>query len=137
HAEHLAEELVLQVGRGDVVQHREAGGAGEAPVLEWHLGGVALHDLGLVAQLGAQVLAVVLFELEDAQLAGPPHEHAARGTEARTDLERVVAEVDPLETPGEQLVLDAARPPAGGAEQVVNPVHGTEPYHRCYIYVSG
>ena len=35
HAGHLGEQLVLELGRRDVVQHRERDRAGEAVVVEW------------------------------------------------------------------------------------------------------
>ena len=51
------------------------------------------------------------------------------GPKAGTDLQNVIAERHPVQTPGDQVALDATRPPVRGAEQIVGQVH-------CYITVS-
>src|SRR5580700_5267399 len=46
-APNFAEKLVLEAGSVHMVQHREANGAGELCVCEWHLSGIALDDLNV------------------------------------------------------------------------------------------
>ena len=48
-APNFAEKLVLEAGSVHVVQHREANGAGELCVCEWHLSGIAFDDLNVAA----------------------------------------------------------------------------------------
>src|ERR1700751_3215266 len=48
-APNFTEKLVLKAGSVHVVQHREANGAGELCVCEWHLGGIPLDALNIAA----------------------------------------------------------------------------------------
>src|SRR5437868_2941366 len=106
-----------------MVEHGEGEGSREASVGERHLGCIALHHLDSLAQLGPQPLAVARLELEHAERWHALGQHPRGGAEARTDLEHVIAELHPRETPREQLALDGARPPTGGADDAVHVIH--------------
>jgi hypothetical protein len=51
HSGDLGQESILLLGRGHVMEHREANHAREATVREWHRGGVRLNDRDLIAEL--------------------------------------------------------------------------------------
>jgi hypothetical protein len=106
-----------------VVEHGEADHSGEATTGKRHLRRVALLDGDLVRQRVAQTLAVALVQLEHAQPRRALGEHARGGAIARADLQHVLAKLDPRETPGQELALDRARPPARRADQCVRAVH--------------
>jgi hypothetical protein len=112
HARDLGECTVLELERWDVVEHREAHGSREAPILERQPRRVALDDLDGSAERAAQALAVALVQLERGQLGHLPAEDPSGGAESGADLEHVVTQLDPLESPRQQLVLDTVRPPA-------------------------
>ena len=103
HPSDLRERAILKLARRDVMEHREADGSRKPRIVEWELGDIALGDLDGVAELCSEPLAVTGIQLQHAQPAGPGAQHASRGSEPRSDLEHLVAE------------LDTGRGPTGGA----------------------
>jgi hypothetical protein len=83
-----------------VVQHREADDRGEPAVGKRQLRSVALHDVGAPAELLAQQPNRRLVDLHGGQVGDQRAERPGRGTEAGTDLQHVVTEVDTGERAG-------------------------------------
>src|SRR2546423_14148599 len=52
-----------------------------------------------------------------------PHEDSRGGAESETNLEHIVAGIDPLEAERDQLGIRLPRPPARGAQDIVRAVH--------------
>ena len=111
-------------GAGQVVEHREAHDGRERAVRVGHRSRVALRHRDVGAELAFQPPAVAR--------ARAPARRAVPGDRASTrvvapkpgpELEHLLAGLDARQAPRQQFALDVPRPPARGADEVVDAVH--------------
>ena len=125
HPANLGEEAILGVGGGHVVEHREAGGAAEAGVLERHVRAVALHDLHSPAHPLAQRTGEHRIDLQRREPPGPGGQHLGGRPEARAHLEHVRAQVHVGDGLRHQVLAHVALPSLAVAVPVVEAVHSS------------
>jgi hypothetical protein len=99
---HLAEKTVLQVHRGDVVQHREAHRTGEPLGLVRQLGGVGgLHrDIPGGGKAGSHGVRELRIDFHGGEPVHAPAEQLGGVTSTWADLKRICAKVHVVERPG-------------------------------------
>jgi hypothetical protein len=123
HPRHLREEAVLVLGRGHVVQHREADDRVEGRVRERQCGPVAGVHVHPVAEAAADAVRQVRVHLHRGEVRAPVEQPAGRDAVARADLQHVPVQRDAAARPRQHLGVHAQRPRVGPADATVQQVH--------------
>jgi len=91
----LREELVLEGGRRDVVEHRHRNGAAEGGIVERHGRGIAVDDFDVRAiEAALEFVRELLVDFDGREVCGFLAEEVGGEARAGADFEEVVAEVD-------------------------------------------
>jgi hypothetical protein len=109
-----------------VVEHREAGGAAEAGVLERHVRAVTLHYLHSRAHPLAKRPGEHRIDLQRGDPPGPGGEHLGSRPEARAHLQHLGAQVHVGGGLRHQVLADVALPSLAVAVPVVEAIHASD-----------
>ena len=130
----LSKQSILQGRQGHVMQHREGSRAGEEPLGDRQMSGVALHDRDVrVHEPLAQPPGKRLVYLDRGEPGDSSSQQVGRQPGSGSDLEHVGPEIDSRKNPGDHVLSKATSPATRRAEPTVVTIHHTRPYRPANI----
>src|SRR5438445_4092978 len=119
---HFAEQPVLQLYRGNVVKHRERHGRREAPIRQREFRCIGVHNLN-IRKLRGDRRRKNRVDLDGGEMRGARAQKLGRQTWTRTDLEKLIAEINRTENPWHQPMLELLLVFRRSTEVTVKSVH--------------